>query len=100
MFAKYFIVALLGTTQSARLQSQSLGPKVLAQSSSQLHFEPKLNYEMIVGMIDNDGNDKIDWQEVTDFFEAIELDYGKNIDPKIKEDMHEMFLLVDSDKDG
>ena len=51
-------------------------------------------------MIDNDGNDKIDWEEVKDFYEAMELDYETEIDPKIKDDMHEMFLQIDSDKDG
>ena len=79
MLAKYFIVALLlGTTQSSRLQSQSLVPRMLAQSRSMNQAKqgpPELNYEMIIGMIDNDGNDKIDWVEVNDFYEAMELDW-------------------------
>ena len=80
------IAALIATASAVRLSAVS---KQGAPS-----------WEDVLSVLDADKNGKVSWAEIEDFITEMEEQYGEKMPADMKEDIKNMFDMVDSDGSG
>ena len=97
MFRTLAIAALIANASAVTIKSKLAAHTTTTQTTTQ---GGPPSWEEILEVLDEDGNNKVSWAEITNFMDKIEEEHGVTIPESDRKEIEKVFNMVDADGSG